>query len=84
MNPDNYWGAYVDEVVGTYKDYVKFTFAQGASLKDPSGVFNASLEGNMRRAVDIHEGEKINEKALKALVRAAVDLNTSRLAKKRS
>src|SRR3954471_17123100 len=61
----------------TYKSVVKLTFAKGASLADPSGLFNASLEGNTRRAIDIHEGEKINEKALTALVRAAVELNTS-------
>jgi hypothetical protein len=61
----------------TYKDKVKLTFAKGASLKDPSGLFNASLEGNVRRAIDIHEGDKIDEKALKALIRAAVALNTS-------
>jgi hypothetical protein len=59
----------------TYKAAVKLTFAKGASLKDPSGLFNASLEGNMRRAIDIHEGEKINEKALKALIRDAVAAN---------
>ena len=63
----------------TYKDKVKLTFAKGASLKDPSGLFNASLEGNTRRAIDFHEGDKIDEKALKALIRAAVALNrTSR------
>ena len=61
----------------TYKDKVKLTFAKGASLSDPLGLFNASLEGNTRRAIDFHEGDKINEKALKALVRAAVALNTS-------
>ncbi len=61
----------------TYKKVVKMTFAKGASLEDPSGLFNSSLEGNTRRAIDIHEGEKIDEKALKALVRAAVSLNTS-------
>ena len=61
----------------TYKDKVKLTFAKGASLKDPSGLFNASLEGNTRRAIDFHEGDKIDEKALKALVRSAVALNTS-------
>jgi len=61
----------------TYKDKVKLTFAKGASLKDPSGLFNSSLEGNLRRAIDIHQGDKIDEKALKALVRAAVALNTS-------
>ncbi|MGH8179201.1 MAG: DUF1801 domain-containing protein [Steroidobacter sp.] len=61
----------------TYKNVVKMTFAKGASLEDPSGLFNSSLEGNTRRAIDIHEGETIDEKALKALVRAAVALNTS-------
>ena len=61
----------------TYKNVVKMTFAKGASLPDPSGLFNSSLEGNTRRAIDFHEGEKLNEKALKALVRAAVTLNTS-------
>jgi hypothetical protein len=66
----------------TYKDKVKMTFAKGAALADPSGLFNSSLEGNTRRAIDFHEGDKINEKALKALIRAAVALNTS-TAKKR-
>jgi hypothetical protein len=61
----------------TYTSVVKLTFAKGASLEDPAGLFNSSLEGNTRRAIDIHEGEKIDEKALKALVRAAVALNTS-------
>ena len=61
----------------TYKAAVKLTFAKGASLSDPSGLFNASLEGNMRRAIDIHEGDKINEKAFKALIREAVALNVS-------
>jgi hypothetical protein len=61
----------------TYKSVVKLTFAKGAALEDPSGLFNSSLAGNTRRAIDIHEGEKIDEKALKALVRAAVTLNTS-------
>jgi hypothetical protein len=59
----------------TYKSVVKMTFAKGAALKDPSGLFNSSLEGNVRRAIDIHEGEKINEAALKDLIRAAVALN---------
>ena len=59
----------------TYKAAVMLTFAKGASLKDPSGLFNASLEGNTRRAIDIHEGDKIDEKALKALIRAAATLN---------
>jgi hypothetical protein len=62
----------------TYKSVVKMTFAKGAALKDPSRLFNASLEGNTRRAIDFHEGEKMNEKALKTLVRAAVTLNTSK------
>jgi hypothetical protein len=61
----------------TYKAVVKMTFAKGASLADPSRLFNSSLEGNTRRAIDIHEGDKIDEKALKALIRAAVALNTS-------
>jgi hypothetical protein len=61
----------------TYKHVVKMTFAKGASLEDPSGLFNASLEGNTRRAIDFHEGDKIDEEALKALIRAAVALNTS-------
>ena len=61
----------------TYKNVVKMTFAKGASLEDPSGLFNSSLEGNTRRAIDLHEGDKIDEKALKALIRAAVALNTS-------
>ena len=59
----------------TYKNVVKMTFAKGAALKDPSGLFNSSLEGNVRRAIDIHEGEKINEAALKDLIRAAIALN---------
>jgi hypothetical protein len=59
----------------TYKDVVKMTFAKGAALKDPSGVFNASLDGNVRRAIDIHEGEKVDEAALRKLIRAAVALN---------
>jgi hypothetical protein len=66
----------------SYKSIVKLTFAKGASLDDPSGLFNSSLEGNTRRAIDIHEGEKINANALKALVRAAVDLNVSSAAKR--
>ena len=65
----------------TYKNVVKMTFAKGASLADPARLFNSSLEGNARRAIDFHEGEKINEKALKALVRAAVALNVSRKAR---
>lgn len=64
----------------TYKNVVKMTFAKGASLEDPSGLFNASLEGNTRRAIDFKEGAKIDEEALKALIRAAVALNASVLA----
>jgi hypothetical protein len=63
----------------TYKDKVKLTFARGAALDDPAGLFNSSLEGNTRRAIDIREGEDIDEAALKALIRAAVALNMSRL-----
>ncbi len=59
----------------TYKSVVKMTFAKGAALKDPSGLFNSSLDGNVRRAIDIHEGDKVNEAALKGLIRAAVALN---------
>jgi hypothetical protein len=62
----------------TYKKVVKLTFAKGAALEDPSGLFNSSLEGNTRRAIDFHEGEKIDAKALKTLIRAAVKLNASR------
>jgi hypothetical protein len=65
----------------TYKDKVKLTFARGTTLLDPSGLFNSSLDGNIRRAIDIREGDKINEKELKALIRAAVALNTSVRAK---
>ena len=61
----------------TYKNVVKMTFAKGASLKDPSGLFNSSLEGNARRAIDLHQGDKLDEEALKALIRAAVALNKS-------
>ena len=68
----------------TYKSVVKMTFAKGASLEDPSGLFNSSLEGNTRRAIDFHEGDKIDEKALKTLIRAAVALNTSRKKPKRA
>jgi len=68
----------------TYKNAVKMTFARGAALEDPSGLFNSSLEGNVRRAIDIHEGDKINEKALKTLIRAAAALNmATRAAKKK-
>ncbi len=66
----------------TYKAVVKLTFAKGAALEDPSRLFNSSLEGNTRRAIDIHQGDEIDEAALKALVRAAVALNTSRRAAK--
>ncbi len=66
----------------TYKHVVKLTFAKGASLADPSGLFNSSLEGNTRRAIDFHEGDKIDETALKALIRAAVALNTSSAAQR--
>ena len=66
----------------TYKNVVKMTFAKGASLEDPSGLFNSSLEGNTRRAIDFHEGDEIDEKALKALIRAAVALNTSSAAQR--
>jgi hypothetical protein len=62
----------------TYKAVVKLTFAKGAALEDPSGLFNSSLEGNTRRAIDLHEGDKINEKALKALIRAAAALNSQK------
>jgi len=61
----------------TYKSAVKATFAKGASLEDPKGLFNSSLEGNVRRAIDFHEGDELDEEAFKALVRAAVDLNTA-------
>ena len=63
----------------TYKSVVKMTFAKGAALKDPAGLFNSSLGGNTRRAIDLHEGEKIDEEALKSLIRAAVTLNTSKV-----
>ncbi|WP_223447361.1 MULTISPECIES: DUF1801 domain-containing protein [Pseudomonas] len=67
----------------TYKQVVKMTFAKGASLDDPSKLFNASLEGNTRRAIDIREGERIDEKALKALIQAAIELYTSRTQSKK-
>jgi hypothetical protein len=82
--PSNPMGVPVWEHAGiictgeTYKAAVKLTFAKGAALKDPSHLFNSSLEGNVRRAIDIHEGDKIDEKALKALIRAAVALNKSK------
>jgi hypothetical protein len=68
----------------TYKNAVKLTFAKGALLKDPSGLFNASLEGNTRRAIDLHEGEQLNEAGLKALLRAAIALNEAGARRKRS
>jgi len=68
----------------TYKDKVKLTFAQGAALKDPAKLFNASLDAGTRRAIDIHEGDKLNEKAFKALIAAAVALNTAKKKAKRS
>src|ERR1043166_3599005 len=64
----------------TYKNVVKMTFAKGASLDDPSGLFNSSLDGRVRRAIDFHEGDEIDERALKALIKAAVDLNVARRA----
>jgi len=67
----------------TYKEVVKMTFAKGAALKDPAGLFNSSLDGNVRRAIDIREGDKVNEPALKALIRAAVALNVEGTGKKR-
>ena len=68
----------------TYKNVVKLTFAKGAALEDPSGLFNSSLDGNVRRAIDIHEGEKVDEAALKDLIRAAVALNLQKRAKPRA
>jgi hypothetical protein len=82
--PSNPWGTPVwshDGIIctgETYKSVVKLTFAKGAFLDDPSSLFNSSLEGNLRRAIDFREGDKVNEKALKALIRAAVALNTSK------
>jgi hypothetical protein len=67
----------------TYKDKVKLTFARGAALADPSGLFNSSLEGNTRRAIDFHEGDRVDEKALKALFRAAVEANVSARSRKK-
>ena len=87
--PSNPMGVPVWEHAGiictgeTYKDKVKLTFAKGAALDDPSGLFNSSLDGNMRRAIDFHAGDKINDKALKALIRAAMALNTSKAAQRR-
>jgi hypothetical protein len=66
----------------TYKSVVKLTFAKGASLEDPAGLFNSSLEGNTRRAIDFHESDKVNEKAFKALIRAAVALNAAKIKKR--
>jgi hypothetical protein len=66
----------------TYKEVVKMTFAKGAALDDPAGLFNSSLDGNVRRAIDVREGEKLNEEAMKALIRAAVELNASKAKKK--
>jgi hypothetical protein len=82
--PSNPWGVPVWSHEGiictgeTYKGAVKLTFAKGAFLEDPSGLFNSSLDGNLRRAIDFREGDKVNEKALKALIRAAVALNKSK------
>ena len=82
--PSNPMGVPVWEHAGivctgeTYKDKIKLTFAKGAALEDPAGLFNSSLDGNLRRAIDIAEGEKIDEKAFKALIRAAVALNTAK------
>jgi hypothetical protein len=82
--PSNPWGVPVWSHDGmictgeTHKSVVKMTFAKGAFLDDPSGLFTSSLEGNLRRAIDFHEGDKVNEKALKALIRAAVTLNKSK------
>ena len=87
--PSNPMGVPVWEHAGiictgeTYKDKVRLTFAKGAALKDPSRLFNASLDGNVRRAIDFHEGDKIDDKALKALIRAALALNMSSAAKRR-
>jgi hypothetical protein len=87
IKPSNPLGVPVWEHAGiictgeTYKDKVKLTFAKGASLDDPAGLFNSSLDGGARRAIDIHEGDKIDEKALKTLIRAAVALNTSKSVK---
>ncbi len=67
----------------TYKQVVKVTFAKGAALEDPAGLFNSSLEGNTRRAIDFHEGDQIDEQALQGLIRAAVALNTSSVARRR-
>ncbi len=82
--PSNPWGVPVwshDGIICTgeaYKSAVKLTFAQGAFLEDPAGLFNSSLEGGVRRAIDFRDGDKVNEKALKTLIRAAVTLNTAK------
>ena len=68
----------------SYKQHVKLTFAKGASLDDPAGLFNSSLDGNTRRAIDLHEGDEIDEAALKALIRAAVALNTTKKTRKKT
>ncbi|HEY0506378.1 MAG TPA: DUF1801 domain-containing protein [Lysobacter sp.] len=68
----------------SYKQHVKLTFAKGASLDDPAGLFNSSLDGNTRRAIDLHEGDEIDEAALKALIRSAVALNTTKKARKKT
>jgi hypothetical protein len=84
VKPSNPWGVPVWSHGGiictgeSYKSVVKLTFAKGAALDDPAGLFNSSLEGNVRRAIDFREGDKVNEKALKAVVRAAVALNISK------
>ena len=84
IKPSNPWGVAVWSHSGiictgeTYKSAVKLTFAQGAALNDPAGLFNSILDGNVRRAIDFHEGDKVNEKALKALIRAAIALNKSK------
>jgi hypothetical protein len=85
-NPDGVPTWYHDGIIctgETYKTHVKLTFAKGAQLKDPVRLFNSSLEGNIRRAIDFQEGDKINEKAIKALVREAVDLNMASVKSKR-
>ncbi len=88
VKPSNPWGVPVwshDGIIctgETHKSVVKMTFAKGAFLDDPAGLFNSSLEGNLRRAIDFREGDKVNEKALKALIRAAVALNTSKTPKR--
>src|ERR1700722_6535185 len=87
VKPSNPWGVPVWSHEGmictgeTHKSVVKMTFAKGAFLDDPAGLFNSSLEGRLRRAIDFHEGDKVNEKALKALIRAAVALNTHKAKK---